>query len=500
MVCWGSNDLGQLGTGFDGVQLNVSTFPEYVNGVIGVKEIEAGENHTCAITDNKELFCWGSNSKGQIGQLLKDESRQIMGRSTVLNAERVELSGVTDIALGNSHTCATTEKGYLYCWGNNLNGQLGQGWNIEKTNTPSLVGSLTDVVEVDSSGDTVCAKVSAKSLRCWGYGSSGQLGTLDTADLALPTNSSANLSKFATDKFSVGYNSVCAKLDNSAVYCWGSNSFAQVGSTNVTTNSVTPYSVIQYPNSDALKISSGSDFSCVLTTSVLCWGRNDLGQLGRISTVTFATYAPINNVRWDLSPNAISHSISNNVVTLTWPTIGFSQRFGQVQDSRGSLLCRAVTALTCDFPVPFLGLNTITLLLQVTDANGAVQSTRAEYQFTASTTLSTAESRIKAETDLANNAAGDKLLAEERARKQKELGDRLASIELSRSVSNRLAEYKEDLSLEAVDILNAAKDRNALANEELERLIVSYQAAFQEINALLLKISELKKQFFRNQP
>lgn len=492
VVCWGTNELGQLGTGFDKTQLASSAFPEYVNGVIGVTKLEAGDNHACAITDTKELFCWGSNSKGQVGQLLRDESRQIMGRASIPNAERAPLTGVIDVALGSAHTCALTEKGYVYCFGDNLHGQLGQGWNVEKSNTPLLVGALTDVSEVEAGGDTSCAKTTGKSLRCWGKGENGQLGNLDTADLALPTNASASLSKFATDKFSVGFKSVCAKLDNSVVYCWGSNSYAQVGSTNVTTNSTSPFVTIQYPSSDAVEIDSGSDFSCVLTTSVWCWGRNDQGQLGRISVATSGTYAQINNLRWDLSPNSITHTTSGNVITLTWPTIGYSQRYGRVEDLRGNLLCRTVTALTCDFTAQATGKNTLVLFLQVTDANGAAQGMRAEYSLTIDTTSSTAATQIDAAASAIANAAGDKLLAEERARRDKELKDKLAAAELAWSVADKLASYKLDLSLEALDIQNAAKDRKAIANETLVVALTEYQAALQQLSALLTKLAAIK--------
>ena len=89
MVCWGSNEFGQLGTGFEFNGLSLSAFAEYVNGVVDVTSIFSGDDHNCAITSSKEVFCWGSNSRGQIGQLYKDESRQINGRQVIAHAERV---------------------------------------------------------------------------------------------------------------------------------------------------------------------------------------------------------------------------------------------------------------------------------------------------------------------------------------------------------------------------------------------------------------------------
>jgi len=127
-----------------------------------------------------------------------------------------------------------------------------------------------------------------------------------------------------------------------------------------------------------------------------CWGRNHAGPVGRISVAISATYAKINNLRWDLPSNSINHTISGSVTTPTWPTIGYAPRYGQIEDLRGNLLCSTVTALTYDFAPQATSKNTVVLFLQVTDANGTAQGMRAEYSLTIDTTTSTAVSQINA--------------------------------------------------------------------------------------------------------
>ena len=483
VVCWGSNEFGQLGTGFEPATLANSPFPEYVNGLVDATSIYAGDDHNCAITSDKDLFCWGSNSRGQIGQLFKDESRQINGRAVVAQAERVNISQVVDAGLGTTHSCVITVQGYVYCFGSNLYGQLAQGWGIEKSYKPLIVGSIVDAKRIDASANSTCITDKAKSMRCWGAGESGQLGNLDTGDLALPTNQSLSLGKYVIDEFSVGNRSTCAKLDNSVVYCWGSTLFGQVGSSNLASVSLSPFSSVQYPLSDATQIESGGDFSCVLTGNIWCWGRNNLGQLGQMTNSTFSTYAQINNPRWDLAPNSITHTSSNNVITLNWPQIGASQTYARVESKNGKLICQTNTALTCDFIPESLGRITYVLFLQVKDINGVNQAARAEYSIEVKSLTSAVEAKIQAEND-AIEAAANKLIEEERAKKLAKLMSDLKIVEVKMLAAQNKLEKVSDLLAEATDSYLAAKDRSSAATDQLSAALNSYIAINKQLAAL----------------
>jgi alpha-tubulin suppressor-like RCC1 family protein len=491
VVCWGSNEFGQLGTGFEATTLANSPFPEYVNGLVNASRISAGDDHTCAITEGYELFCWGSNSQGQIGQLFRDQSRQINGRAIIAQAERVEMSRVVDFGLGISHTCVVTESGYVYCFGSNLYGQLGQGWGIDKSYKPLLIGSLVNVKKIDSSGNSICTTDAKKSLRCWGAGESGQLGNLYTDDLSLPTNYLQTLSKFAVEEFSVGNRSTCAKLESSVVYCWGSGSFGQVGSSSSGSIFLSPFSTIQYPLNDATQIKSGGDFSCVLTSNVWCWGRNNLGQLGQMTSSTFSTYGQINNPRWDLSPKTITHTASDNVISLSWPQIGASQSYARVETLLGKLICQTTTALTCDFIPGALGKFTVVLFLQIKDVNGVNHATRAEYSFDVKNILSAAEAKMIGDSEAALEANNKKVIEEAQEKKLAKLAADLKIAEAGLKAAESKLDRVSDLFYSATNRYLESRDRSSIVSEKLETLVFEYF----EINKNLSELIKLYKKF-----
>lgn len=116
--CWGSQQYGQLGTGFAGP--SGIPWPQVPVGLdSGAAQMAIGMWHTCARMTSGELRCWGNNSSGQLGDGSRAERRAPV---TSLMAD-----AGTSIALGASHSCATTTTGGVKCWGSNFQGQLGIG-------------------------------------------------------------------------------------------------------------------------------------------------------------------------------------------------------------------------------------------------------------------------------------------------------------------------------------------------------------------------------------
>jgi len=492
VVCWGSNEFGQLGTGFESSVLMESAIAEYVNGVINVSTIFTGDDHSCAITEQKELFCWGFNSFGQVGQLYKDESRQINGRLVIPQAERVVIEEVLDVGLGAAHSCAVTTTGYVYCWGSNIHGQLGQGWSIEKTFKPLLVGSLVDQKRIDSSRNSICALSISKSLRCWGAGESGQLGSLDTGDLSLPLGSNSTLAKQPVEKFSVGDRSTCAKLDKTGVYCWGSNSFGQVGFLNVSSNTLTPFSVRQFDADLLTQIETGADFSCVLHGSnISCWGRNNLGQLGRMTTSTFATYSTINNSRWDLGSNSISYSTSGGIVSVKWTQIGSSQSYARVESENGKLLCQTYLALTCDYRAERVGNQKNILSLQVLDVNGVNHSARAEFFVNVDNLSSAAETKIKIESENEIKKLQDKFYQDTQNRLLNQLKSLLLSAQEKLESAERKAWNSQDKLEEMTDSYSASRDNSSLISVNFSDAVAEYTKLLKLQSKLLKELAKL---------
>jgi alpha-tubulin suppressor-like RCC1 family protein len=130
ILCWGNNKYGQLGDG-TGEKRNV---PTAVAGITqGAAKVVTGWNHTCAVMGNGELQCWGWNYYGQLG------NGNRTSQSKPVNSKRL-MENVRDVAAGWSHTCAVTVDGGVLCWGSNQYGQLGDGTNIDSSEPLVVVG------------------------------------------------------------------------------------------------------------------------------------------------------------------------------------------------------------------------------------------------------------------------------------------------------------------------------------------------------------------------
>jgi len=178
VLCWGGNGYGQLGDGTN----NESNIPVTVNGLhSGVVAIAAGALHTCALTSVGVVQCWGRNNYGQLGNGKNTDSNKPV---TVRELN----SGVVAIAAGRLHTCALTSAGGVQCWGRNINGQLGNGKDMD-SKTPVNVSGLSSGVFAISAGDFhTCALMSAGGVQCWGSNYYGQLGDESNIDSKIPTN------------------------------------------------------------------------------------------------------------------------------------------------------------------------------------------------------------------------------------------------------------------------------------------------------------------------
>lgn len=120
--CWGANDTGQLGTGVASV--TPSETPAAVDGVDAL-EIAAGAEHVCALTRNHQISCWGRGDEGQLGDGNVHNAR-FQPQASPVNVSGI-ISTARDIGAGGNHSCAPTNGGAIVCWGENTNGQLGDG-------------------------------------------------------------------------------------------------------------------------------------------------------------------------------------------------------------------------------------------------------------------------------------------------------------------------------------------------------------------------------------
>jgi alpha-tubulin suppressor-like RCC1 family protein len=283
VVCWGRNDRGQLG---DGTTTNRWT-PTPVTGLGGiVAAVTAGRHHTCALTTGGGVVCWGYNSDGQLGD---GTTTQRLTPTPVSGLG----SGIAAIGAGAYHTCALTTAGGVVCWGDNIDGQLGDGTTTPRL-TPTVVSGLGSGAAALAAGRMhTCALTSAGGVQCWGYNASGQLGDGTATNRLTPTGVSGLGSGMAA--VAAGDGHTCALTTAGGVVCWGFNMYGQLGDGSTIDRWVpTGASGLQ---SGVAAIAAGAEslHTCALTTggSVVCWGNNADGELGDGTTSDRLTPTPV---------------------------------------------------------------------------------------------------------------------------------------------------------------------------------------------------------------
>src|SRR5689334_6377518 len=138
------------------------------------------------------------------------------------------LDGIEELSTGGIHSCARTQSGRVYCWGNNEYGQLGDGTETQRT-APVLVDGLDRVVETSAGHFHTCVRLQADGLACWGMNTSGQLGSGDEhsmRDRPVPVPGLAHVVGLAS---ATDGDHTCAVTPDAHVWCWGENSAGELG-------------------------------------------------------------------------------------------------------------------------------------------------------------------------------------------------------------------------------------------------------------------------------
>jgi hypothetical protein len=288
--CWGANDAAQLGDG----TLIARPTPVRVQNLRDVVVLGHGiSDHTCAVTQDGRIYCWGSNQNAGLGDGTTTRS------STPL---RVGLSKATDVGQATGQGCAVMADGQVYCWGEVYAARAGASSQL-----PRLVEGVSGATQIAVGAYHACALGPNGRASCWGDNTFGQigLGSIEPTSYAkaqLVTATTSSIRRLAGD-----LSGTCAILADDSGICWGHHSaaVADLGVKPVTSVSggpgimcaaVGPANALHcwppgppplessQPSTweDPIEVSVGLDHICILLADsrVMCWGANQYGNLG----------------------------------------------------------------------------------------------------------------------------------------------------------------------------------------------------------------------------
>ena len=316
--CWGQGTRGRLGNNQTTPSLapvDVHTSATDASPLTGIASVSSGIHHTCALTTAGTAKCWGRGQDGRLGDGATSGSlTPVNVRAGAKNASA--LSKIATISAGANHTCASTTRGAVKCWGRGWDGLLGNGPRYSNHSTPVNVRArageiavLTGIAQIDSGRSHTCVVTDTKTVKCWGKGRSGQLGNGETSDSAAPLDVRASaadaspLTEIAA--VSSGTQHTCALTTAGTVKCWGNGAWGRLGN-DQTADSASPVDVHasatdSSPLSGIVAISSGYSHTCALTNthSAKCWGEGWSGQLGNGTVVSSSTPVEVRASRTD---------------------------------------------------------------------------------------------------------------------------------------------------------------------------------------------------------
>ncbi len=315
--CWGNNGNGELGNGTN----TSSNIPVAVAGGHVFTQIVVGSFYVCGLDTGKQVWCWGTNGSGQLGD----------GTTTNRNVPVAVVGGTNIASIGSHpfyHTCAINTTGNLYCWGQNTLGEIGDGTTTDRAlpnaisgtyakvsvsfvstcaldpdgkaycwgsgwttgdgsasnrSTPTAVATSAKFQDIIVSDNAACGLTIDNFVYCWGAQNYGGSGIFN----ASPVNiSSVKFKQIFNDQYDVSNDTTtfCGISMTDTAYCWGSNINGQIGDGTTTDRSNTP--VVVAGGIKFNQLYPGITTTCGLTDTgkAYCWGTNSSGAIGDNTT------------------------------------------------------------------------------------------------------------------------------------------------------------------------------------------------------------------------
>ncbi|WP_340598786.1 RCC1 domain-containing protein [Bdellovibrio sp. GT3] len=275
LKCWGKNvdDSGVYWSIGDDTKLYRPS-PVMLDRGQTYSKVAVGKNHACGITTDGTLKCWGRNHNGQLGTGTSGASWDKITPFIIDGSNRY-----TDVTAGNNHTCAITVANDLKCWGDSGFGQVGHGFVTSAVAIPTIITSGTKYISVKAGSSHTCAITQSNDMYCWGYNSYNEIGDGTSTQRTSPTLVSGGL-KFTHAATSSAFGSAasCGLATDQKVYCWGSHFHATNGTGS---NRTTPTEITA---SAAYSDLAGNGVNMcakrVSNNAWWCWGTSDNGTQG----------------------------------------------------------------------------------------------------------------------------------------------------------------------------------------------------------------------------
>ncbi len=275
--CWGADGVGQLGDG--AVNTSQRTRPVPVAGGLRFLMVSAGFDHSCGVTTQNQVYCWGGNARGQLGDgSFHDRSTPVLVSGQPPLSLRFRF-----VSAGYVHTCAIHLSDSAWCWGNNDNGRLGDGTTTERLTPTPVTGGLL-FRRIAAGGFHTCGVTTDSRAYCWGRNEQGQLGdgTLSSRHKPVAVAGGLSFRWVTTGSANISFkwqSATCGLSSGGRAYCWGSNLHGQLGDGSHTQRR-RPVAV--KGGLSFAQVNTGGGHTCGVTLSNLayCWGWNGRGQLG----------------------------------------------------------------------------------------------------------------------------------------------------------------------------------------------------------------------------
>ncbi len=294
-VAWGENEVGQLG---NGTTVN-SDVPSAISGLGAVSAFAGGRRHSLALLSDGTVAAWGDNDWGQLGDGTHTGPSTCHAAFAVGSGYTVPcstkpvalsgLSGIVAIAAGAQHSLALLRDGTVMAWGDNEQGQLGEGTRsgpdhcytetepTQCSTSPVPVGGLSEVTAIAAGQNFSLALLRNGTVVAWGSNNMGELGNGNSSwadDVPTPVSGLSGVTSIAA-----GGDTGLALLGNGTVMAWGANEFGQLGDGSLTQSDV-PVAVSGLSGVSSIAVGGANSLALLDDGTVMAWGSNISGALG----------------------------------------------------------------------------------------------------------------------------------------------------------------------------------------------------------------------------